>query len=78
MVLTLKERIAIAHLAVDIATRKLDVETAELRELVAARVYCLHTFEPADKGYEHEGGHCSKCGINELYAHTLASWQKTA
>ena len=59
------------------AQKALDLEIAELRKLEASRVHCEHTFEPAVKGYEHEGGYCSKCGINELYAKTLKDWQKT-
>lgn len=61
-----------------LATKNLEAETAELHELESARIYCSHTFEPAVVGYEHEGGHCTKCGINELYAHTLAQWSKKA
>lgn len=34
---------------------------------------CTHKFTPPMKGYEHEGGQCQHCGINELYASTLAS-----
>lgn len=31
---------------------------------------CAHEFSPPVKGYEHEGGTCIHCGINEVhYAH---------
>ena len=36
-------------------------------ELKALRFECDHDFAPAYPGYEHEGGHCTKCGINEVY-----------
>ena len=75
---TLKERIARSQYLVDLAAKKLATETAELRKIEAERVHCPHTFERAVPGYEHEGGYCSLCGINELYAHTLAKWAKTA
>ena len=70
-------RIGAAQRRVAQVQKTLDLETAELRELESARVYCEHTFEPALKGYEHEGGYCTRCGINELYAKTLKDWQKT-
>lgn len=75
---SLKLRIGLAEHKVTAAKRALEIETAELRKLENARVHCPHTFEPAVKGYEHEGGYCTLCGINELYAHTLAKWAKTA
>ena len=78
MVYPLIVRIKTAQFNVSQAKKALDHETAELRKLEADRVHCKHIFERADKGYEHEGGYCSECGINELYAHTLASWQKTS
>ena len=55
--------------------RHLDAACEELRqharELGRDRVYlCKHQFIPAPKGYEHEGGTCSQCGLNEVhYAH---------
>lgn len=38
-----------------------------LAELRALRFECDHDFAPALPGYEHEGGHCKKCGINEVF-----------
>lgn len=44
------------------------IEQAQLiAELKSYRWDCDHEFAPALKGYEHEGGHCIKCGINEVY-----------
>jgi hypothetical protein len=39
-----------------------------IAELEATRKDCEHVFSDAVKGFEHEGGQCSQCGINELYA----------
>ena len=47
-----------------------------VNELLALRKECAHDFEPAIPGYEHEGGTCKLCGINELYAHTLKQQQQ--
>lgn len=41
---------------------------SNLRELEKLRGGCKHTFTPTLHGYEHEGGRCSKCGINEVHA----------
>lgn len=41
---------------------------SNLRELEKRRVECEHKFTYALPGYEHEGGYCSKCGINEVHA----------
>jgi hypothetical protein len=54
-----KERRAIAKQLVE-----QDVRIAELK---ARRFECSHDFAPAFPGYEHEGGHCRKCGINEVF-----------
>ena len=32
------------------------------------RKKCDHTFSAPVRGYEHEGGICVKCGINEVHA----------
>lgn len=39
-----------------------------LTDLKLQRSVCVHQFAPAAKGYEHEGGSCVVCGINEVYA----------
>ena len=37
-----------------------------IKELESLRWECDHEFSPPLKGYEHEGGQCTKCGINEV------------
>lgn len=74
----LRMRIKYAEFEVSMAKRRLQVKEDELSKLNDSRVYCKHIFAPAALNYEHEGGYCTECGINELYAKTLASWAKTA
>ncbi len=45
-------------------------QEAVIEELENRRAYCKHQFSKPVKGYEHEGGYCTECGINELYAPT--------
>ncbi len=52
----------------DIALR---VARKNLDELKQQQATCAHTFSDPIKGYEHEGGYCTECGVNELYAMTL-------
>lgn len=47
--------------------KRLAEQDAVIAELKSYRFECDHDFAPALKGYEHEGGHCRKCGINEVY-----------
>ena len=47
--------------------KRLAEQDAVIMELKARRFSCKHDFAPAWPGYEHEGGHCRKCGINEVY-----------
>ena len=47
--------------------KRLAEQDAVIAELKSYRFECVHDFAPALKGYEHEGGHCRKCGINEVY-----------
>lgn len=37
-------------------------------ELYQERESCEHEFSEPLKNYEHEGGTCTKCGINEVHA----------
>ena len=50
----------------EIAQRLME-QDAMIAELKSYRFECDHDFAPALKGYEHEGGHCTKCGINEVF-----------
>lgn len=47
--------------------QRLAEQDAVIMELKSYRFECEHDFAPAPKGYEHEGGTCRKCGINEVY-----------
>lgn len=53
----------------------LRIQREEQQRLMDSRVDCDHKFAAPFKGFEHEGGNCTKCGINAIYADTL-SWQK--
>jgi hypothetical protein len=59
------------------AAFNLSKEKLALRELELKRLNCAHIFSKPVLNYEHEGGYCTKCGINELYAYTLANEQRT-
>lgn len=37
-------------------------------KLYLERAFCDHVFTPPLKNYEHEGGECKICGINEVHA----------
>lgn len=41
---------------------------ADLKLAEDRRKDCTHAFMPALRGYEHEGGYCTKCGINQVFA----------
>lgn len=47
-----------------------DIKNARfvLEEMKKEQGDCDHEFTPPIKNYEHEGGTCVKCGINEVYA----------
>jgi hypothetical protein len=47
--------------------KRLAEQDAMIAELKSYRFECNHDFASALKGYEHEGGHCIKCGINEVF-----------
>jgi hypothetical protein len=47
--------------------QRLAEQDAMIMELKSYRFKCNHDFAPAPKGFEHEGGHCKNCGINEVF-----------
>lgn len=47
--------------------QRLAEQDAMIMELKSYRFECDHDFAPALKGYEHEGGTCKLCGINEVF-----------
>jgi hypothetical protein len=50
-----------------------DVKVAEayLSELEMKQMDCKHVWGNPYPGYEHEGRHCTECGINDMYFDTL-------
>lgn len=48
--------------------RQVEDQRKFILDLKAQRVDCNHVWEDALPGFEHEGGVCMKCGINELEA----------
>lgn len=48
-----------------------EVQEKHVESLRAQRATCKHVFSEPLKGYEHEGGMCVLCGINELHAFQL-------
>lgn len=56
------ERLLYAH------QRAVEQTKAELSQLQHQRHDCDHQFSRPHPGYEHEGGYCTKCGINEVHA----------
>lgn len=67
MSVTLKEQIEHAEKKRREIAQRLAEQDAVIAELKSYRFECDHNFAPALKGYEHEGGHCIKCGINEVF-----------
>jgi hypothetical protein len=67
MSVTLLERIEYAEKQRREIAERLAEQDAVIAELKSYRFECDHDFASALKGYEHEGGHCIKCGINAVY-----------
>ena len=66
--LSLAERIKLADEKVRRKQDKLNRALAKYHGLLALRQNCDHEFSKPLNGYEHEGGYCTKCGINEVHA----------
>jgi DNA-directed RNA polymerase subunit RPC12/RpoP len=64
----LKDQIAHAELGLYRLRQRVKEQEQTIRELEMLRDRCDHKFTPPITGYEHEGGHCTHCGINELAA----------
>jgi len=73
MTQSLLEQIEAQERLVKLAKDKLSEEQATLSNLTSKRADCNHVFNKAVLNYEHEGGYCTKCGVNELYAYYLKS-----
>jgi predicted metal-dependent RNase len=67
MTITLKDQIDTAQKKQWEIEQRLKEQKELIQYLENLRWDCDHDFAPALKGYEHEGGHCKKCGINEVY-----------
>lgn len=76
MALSLKQQIRLAEQEVRELERAVKAQQSIVNKLLESRVFCIHEWEPAVPNYEHEGKHCSKCGINNIYAYTLAQLAK--
>ena len=70
---TVKEQIDAMRTELHLKQYAVRAYEAELRKLEDSRVHCPHVWGLPIKGYEHEGANCIHCGINALYAATLAS-----
>lgn len=69
-----REAIAAESKELDQLRRTIVQRTARLHERRQTMFQaCEHEFSPPIKGYEHEGGTCLHCGINEVYASTIKS-----
>lgn len=66
--LSLAKKIKKAETKVFRKQDKLNRALAKYHGLLALRQNCDHEFSKPLNGYEHEGGYCTKCGINEVHA----------
>lgn len=67
---SLGEKIRTAHLVQNAIGDLFHQQAQVINGLMEQRKTCKHEFTPAIRGYEHEGGSCKHCGINELAAHS--------
>jgi hypothetical protein len=67
MTVSLKIQIETAERKYAEAAQWLEVQREMIEELKSRRFECNHEFDRPLKGYEHEGGYCKHCGINEVY-----------
>jgi hypothetical protein len=66
---TLKLEIEISQAILRDLEKEVRARKDIISKLEGQRAQCHHVFRPAVKGYEHEGGQCIECGINEVYAY---------
>lgn len=69
--MSLLEQIKEQHEVVIQLERQLDEAKGKLAAIKAQRINCKHVFSKPYKGYEHEGGYCTECGVNQVYAESL-------
>lgn len=65
---TLKEQIAECEREILVREEVIKSWKWKRNDLLRQRAYCKHVFSKPIKGLEHEGGACTECGINEVYA----------
>lgn len=65
---TLKQQIEECEYEIRQRQYAIDQYRLKLRSLEVERFDCEHEFTAPIKGYEHEGGTCVKCGINQVHA----------
>jgi hypothetical protein len=69
--MTLLQQIALAQHELMVRRNLVSSQEHIVRNLENLRLDCKHEFNPPYVGYEHEGGNCKLCGINELHNYTL-------
>jgi hypothetical protein len=57
----------------NVAKKELEAKLSrdEITRLLDLQLTCPHEFSDPVKSYEHEGGYCKHCGINEIRASAL-------
>jgi hypothetical protein len=66
----LKIKMSLVKARFDLASAEHEVLVSQ-KKLEQAQMACEHKFAKPELNFEHEGGHCEICGINELYFQTL-------
>lgn len=74
-ILSLKMKLETAKFVMNDAQHRLTLAQKNFDE---ARRTCDHEFTDPYVGFEHEGGICKICGVNELYARTLKGYRANA
>lgn len=68
---SVKEHINILEGELYDALRVVEKVKIKIADVYLLRSRCQHEFSSPLKNFEHEGGYCKECGINELHAHAL-------
>lgn len=69
--MTIKNEIEAARRKVYDIEQQLEQAQTKLKAALAKQKDCPHVMARPWENYEHEGGYCINCGVNELYAMTL-------
>lgn len=65
--MTLKEEINALQFEISMDEKALAQKRERLEQKLKSRFNCAHSFTKPLPGFEHEGGQCEYCGINEVY-----------